>query len=224
MNIVACGCIYNERDFIEGWLANVSSWANEIVLVDGRYSLFKGEGLASTDGSLDVIAEWKEKKGVPPIHLIPARAWNTEAEKRTSYFNYYSELGMLNDSPKAKEKLLSDTLFVVLDLDERLEGRIKETLAAIDLPPVKWLPVFEVEVKGAGVYPRLIRWRKGLRYYKQHWLIVDDEMNELHEYARDKYACGVCRSIWIEHLKKSRDAERKKQIKDYYEIPEWRRT
>jgi len=224
MNVVACCCFWNERDFLEGWLANASSWADEIVLVDGRYSLFKGEGFASTDGSLGLINECKQKKGAPPIHVINARAWATEAEKRTAYFNYFSELGMLDDAPEARNKLLADTLFVILDADERLEGRVAETFALINQPALAFLPCFEVKVGALGYYPRLIRWRKGLRYFKQHWLIVDDELNELHEIARDTYACGVCKNVWIEHLDKRRDGERKKNIKEYYEIPEWKRS
>lgn len=100
-DLIAVLCVYNEEALLPACLASLHGKVDRIVVADGRYKAFPGEGGASTDRTLDIARE----HGCDIIEA-PDDGWNTEHEKRTALVR----TGGLGDT------------YLVIDADERLVG------------------------------------------------------------------------------------------------------
>lgn len=100
-DLVALICAYNEEDMMPDCLASLKGKVDRIVLADGRYKAFPGEGGPSTDRTLEIAADYD-------CDIIPSldEGWENEHEKRTALVRS----GRMGDE------------YLVIDADERLVG------------------------------------------------------------------------------------------------------
>jgi hypothetical protein len=194
--LLALICAFNEEELLPGCLDSLAGRVDRVVLADGRYARYPGEGPRSTDGTPVLFLELARERGLA-ASLIPApgeRPWETEAEKRTALVR----AGELGDQ------------YLVIDADERLagEGELRELFGD-----------YRVQVRGIAGTPgrqdavRLFAHRDGLTYRWHFGLFTAGGMNLMRTSA-PQLAPGICR---IEHLHSARSAERVADDKRYEE-------
>lgn len=79
--MIACVIAYNEEDLLPGCLDSLQGKVSRIVVVDGRYKDFPGEGGPSTDGTRDIALSYDNVSFIPS----PDGAWVNEITKRNAY-------------------------------------------------------------------------------------------------------------------------------------------
>lgn len=186
---IGCVNFYDEVDFIDNAIDSLIGKVDKIVLVDGAYKDFEHTIPWSTDGTLDIIEEWRQK--YPDIISVinNGGAWENEIEKRNAYF-----VGQEGD------------YYIVLDADERLEGST-DGLEKQDDWQVR---LFRMD----GVHPyfvyRIFRHRQGIRYFGTHHAVhIGDELI-------NKEDLPVFEGVTIQHFMDRRSRERKDKKGRYY--------
>lgn len=149
--IVAAVNVWNDRAELE---RNAPSWlphVDHVIAVDGAYAGVPTPTAASTDGTLDVLAEMGAE-------IVPADGfWKDQCVKRTEYFRR----GQPGD------------LFIIIDADEWIIGA--ERLRQMPLFDAGWFlwtsPLYSRPQGGARVF----RWRPDLNYRgRHHWVYAGD--------------------------------------------------
>lgn len=148
MEIVVAIPTWNDAELLRGALQSCAAAGLRSVALDGRYQTY-GSGPGWSTAPEELIAAALNAPGVTLEMALPARAWHTEAEKRTALAN-------------AARALCPDWL-LFLDTDERIElepGALETWLAGVP-DRVLWCEVnlYSRAIAGGQGYglPRLIR-------------------------------------------------------------------
>ena len=104
--IIGCISAYNEEQLLPGCLASLEGQVDRIVVADGRYKNFPGEGACSTDKTVAIARAFGAEVILPPND----EPWIDEPTKRSAYL-------------VGKE----GNWYLRIDADERLVGDLPDT-------------------------------------------------------------------------------------------------
>lgn len=171
--IIGCMNIANECDTIRMAIDAVHPFLDRLVIIDGFYETFPyhGENGASDDGTLEILDGILEDSKVlqDKTTIIEANGlWLDEMTKKSEFFKY----GGAEDwffIVDGDELLLHGGNWLQNDL-KRMEGY--DAFSVLFLNPI-CITKTAHEVISSGV--RLYKWKRGLQYYQQHALIINEE-------------------------------------------------
>lgn len=185
--ILACVNVYNEERMLPGCLDSIADQVDRIVVVDGRYAQFPGQGAVSTDSTVAIA----EAFGAEVIGPPGGQPWPSQMAKRSAYL-----VGDEGD------------WYLRIDADERLVGDLPAELQDgvsyalrvrwLDEPTQSWLPC-------------LFQHRGLMRYRGAHCALWSDDrlISRVCEAAR-------LRRPYLLHLTKFRETERMRAKRQYY--------
>lgn len=193
--IVATIITYNDWPLIDECVKSLEGKVDKYVFVDGRYKDFDGKLPYSTDGTLDYLLSFElDHREVTDLYVASGYY---EPDKRNVYFlslndgdvclNIDADEVLINDLPKLEADI--GTIRIGEEGDRRRHRRTN----------------------------RYFRYSNGLRYYKQHKLIVDKD-NKTFAWL-DRVGAGYRSQdtgIELLHNNHRRPYNRKKAKKKYY--------
>lgn len=151
MATVACVITYNDWPLIKDCVQSLEGKVDRYVFVDGRYIDFEGPMPYSTDGTLDYLLDFEtEHKEITDVYVASGFY---EPDKRNVYFLSLKD-GDICLNIDADEILVNDPVNLEADIgiirigEDGDRRRHRRTI-------------------------RYFRYSNGMRYYKQHKLIVD---------------------------------------------------
>lgn len=157
--VVACLNVWNDLPDLR---ANWDTWyphVDRVIAVDGAYAGTDVSTPRSTDGTLEFLAQH------PNVTVVPAPAfWDDQCVKRTEYFR----------------QTRAGDLLVIIDADEEWFG--VDTLRAGPWCDVGWCWYRSPLYRRWQHTPRVLRWRKQLRYDgRHHWVFAGDRQLYSHQ-------------------------------------------
>ena len=183
--------VFNEQPFIYGALLNLVRLCARVVVIDGAYLDFPGDGGASGDGTLEIIRAFPDPGKKIELIESPPGGWADQVTKRNAYL-----IGEPGD------------WYLQIDADERFFGDprlLMETGA----------DGYRVAVEDGHFPPmtpmRFFRHQDGIRYHGAHNAIhIGDRLI----IQRDQLPLTDC---WIEHFSRFRTIARMEAAEYYYE-------
>ena len=137
-------CVVFYNDINETLLMDLSTKVDTIIAVDGAYKDFPHVKPFSTDGSIETA-----KKYATVVETD--KAWETQVDKRNAYLDLVPE----------------GESFIVIDTDEKLLSRPKDGNWKVE--------IWSMTPGGVNYFmPRVHVKTPGLRYYKTHMTMKDD--------------------------------------------------
>lgn len=188
--IIACVNVYNEERMLPGCLDSVVDQVDRIVVVDGRYAHFPGQGAASTDATVAIAEAFgAEVIGPPP----GGQPWPSQMAKRNAYLT-----GLEGD------------WYLRIDADERLVGLLpieSELQTGVS---------YALRVRWSGEpmqswLPCLFQHQGRMRYEGAHCALWSDDrlISRLSDAVK-------LMEVYLLHLTKFRETERMQVKRQYY--------
>ena len=189
--LIACIITYNDWPLIEDCIESIIDKVDKIVVIDGKYRDFPGQGWDSTDGTLKYLLGLN-------IDLISSLNAD-EVGKRNSYL----------------DQLKDGDICLNIDADEVLIGDLPTLKADIGMVRIGE----DGDRRRHRRTNRLFRYRTGLHYWGKHTLLLDKDNKvfaHLDKAGKD-YTVQDDRVEFL-HNNHKRGYNRKKDKKAYYKI------
>lgn len=227
MKIIPCLNVYNEAEFLPHCIdALLERGLRHIQVVDGRYRGYPGTSQHSDDGTWEWLALNAEAKGLT-VAGPPEGGWPGQEVKRTKYLRMADRIATDGDwllQVDADEFLVDD---VADDRGRRLRDYLAELNAEPESPTRAQLVYVMMRnvypdrpPSFFGEYPKVIRWRPGLYYGREHWDVMKPDGQRLWNLALQLDAQDI--RIWphfhLEHHTYGRPEWRKQQKSEYEEF------
>jgi len=209
--IIACVPVYNEEHLLPDCLKSLSGRVDEILIIDGAYEGFDGHNTSSTDGTLRVIADFMNSTKTP-TKFMKAEVWRSPIDK----YRHFFEMREWRDGD----------WFWPFDADDRIEAseeEWEEYRTILELVPKLYPHIYMAthiyitllnDIDRESIRRGVIRWKKGLRYERNHWTWVDADGNEI-DLGEKKIINTELRVRRMEHLRSKRRMDLKSHYNEY---------
>jgi len=203
--------VYNEERLLPECLRSLESRVDEILIIDGAYEGFDGHNTSSTDGTVNVIADFMKNTKVP-VKFLEAQVWRSPIDK----YRHFFEMREWKDGD----------WFWPFDADDRIEASEDEWLefkTILALVPEMYPDIYMAThvyittlngIDRESIRRGLIRWKTGLRYARNHWTWVGADGVEI-DMGEDKIINTELRIRRMEHVRSKRRMDLKSHYNEY---------
>lgn len=190
--LVAVLVTYNDMPLIRDCIESIYDKVDSIIVIDGRYADFPGEGSgSSTDGTVQYLESLDKIKVVMTSGL-------TEVEKRNLYLEYLTD---------------GDTV-INLDSDEVLIGNITKLASDFGIINLKDGHNKNIQRRAS----RFFNYRKGMQYNNTHCTLYykGKIINKLHEVINKDFSFEYIKDFYVVHNWHLRSHNRQYDKSIYY--------
>ncbi len=223
MKIIACLSVYNEAQFLGRVLQGLFTHGiDAAIAVDGAYQGFPHEAWHSTDGTLDILAAWKQDcDDWLTVVPAPAEGWEGQEVKRTVYFREADKIAVAGDwllQVDGDEELVEVESYAGVDVHDWLQALPADKTTAYTA--IRNWNGDEEQVGNWDHWAKLYRWMPGLHYGREHWDILSGDGRRIWDLGLNMQSpqaavCGFCR---FNHWTDSRHKERLDAKSQYEEF------
>ncbi len=188
--LIGCVICYNDFPLIKECIESLISKVDKLIVVDGRYKDFPGQGWESTDGTLEYLSGLN-------IDLISS--YNAdELGKRNTYL----------------EQLSDGDIVLNLDSDEVLVGNIPELKSDFGIVKLHDGHCGKVQDRAT----RFFKFRQGIEYQNVHYTLYwqGKLINKLHKVVNPEFSYEYIKDFYIKHNWHLRSDLRKHYKSQYY--------
>jgi len=198
--------VYNEADFIEKSLSSILPFVDGVVMVDGAYAHYPHTNYLSTDGTLEIAERVCRDSEKSIFTFKPSRAFTNEVDKR----NFMFETDIIKED---------DWIFII-DGDEQVSviGNAFNKMAD-DIRNNRF-EGFRIKTVHIDRYPililrwgnpRIIRKKKGLKYFLNHYTIIDAD-------GKNFFTTGKFKDVEIHLIQRNKlhDEDKQKRKTEYW--------
>jgi glycosyltransferase involved in cell wall biosynthesis len=190
MQLVGCVITYNDMPLIAECINSLIGKVDRIIVIDGRYRDFPGQGWDSTDGTLEYLSSLD-------IDLISSVNAD-EVGKRNSYLDQLSD----------------GDICLNLDSDEILKGSIPELTADFGIIDLADGHSKHVQKRAT----RFFKYRDGMKYANVHYTLYynNRQINTLKRVINPEFSTRDIKEFYLLHNWHRRSSQRRQLKSTYY--------